>query len=113
MDERVEKWLYDILFSIEEIEGFFIEKEKTFEAFRQNLLLKRAIERNLEIIGEAVNRILSRDANIAIENAKKIVGMRNHIIHSYDNISDEVVWAIVINHIPKLKNEVDKLLNLG
>ena len=111
MDERVEKWLYDIRFSIEEIDSFFYENEKTFNAFRQNLLLKRAIERNLEIIGEAVNRILSRDANIAIENAKKIVGLRNHIIHSYDNISEEVVWAIVINHIPKLKEEIDSLLD--
>ena len=112
MDERVEKWLYDIRFAIEEVDSFFNENGKTFEAFRQNTLLKRAIERNLEIIGEAVNRILSKDENIAIENAKKIVGLRNHIIHSYDSISDEVVWAIVINHIPKLKNEIDKLLNL-
>jgi len=112
MDERVEKWLYDIRFAIEEIDGFLYENKKTFDSFRQNILLKRAIERNLEIIGEAVNRILSKDENIAIENAKKIVGLRNHIIHSYDNISDEVVWAIVINHIPKLKNEIDKLLNL-
>ena len=113
MDERVEKWLYDILLSIEEIDGFFESNERVFETFRQNLILKRAIERNLEIIGEAVNRILTKDGNIVIENARKIVGLRNHIIHSYDNISDEVVWAIVINHIPKLKKEICKLLNLG
>ena len=111
MDERVEKWLYDIRFSIEEIESFFQKNEKSFSTFRQNLLLKRAIERNLEIIGEAVNRVLSKDASIAIENAKKIVGLRNHIIHSYDNISEEIVWAIVINHIPKLKKEIDSLLD--
>jgi len=54
---------------------------------------------------------LLRDENIAIENAKKIVGLRNHIIHSYDNISEETVWAIVINHIPKLKKEIDSLLS--
>ena len=111
MDERVEKWLYDIRFAIAEIDAFFDNNEKTFEAFCQNLILKRAIERNLEIIGEAVNRILSRDANIAIENAGKIVSLRNHIIHSYDNISEETVWAIVINHIPKLKIEIDSLLS--
>ncbi len=110
MDERVEKWLYDILLSIDEIEGYFLLEEKTFEIFRQNLLLKRAIERNLEIIGEAVNRILSRNPEIKIDNARKIVSLRNHIIHSYDNISDENIWAIVINHIPKLKIEVDTLL---
>ena len=111
MDERVEKWLYDIRFSIEEIDSFFHHNERTFDAFCQNIILKRAIERNLEIIGEAVNRILSRNENIAIENAKKIVSLRNHIIHSYDNISEETVWAIVINHIPKLKKEIDSLLS--
>ena len=111
MDERVEKWLYDIRFSIDEIDSFFRDNERTFEAFRRNIILKRAIERNLEIIGESVNRILSRDPNIAIENAKKIVGLRNHIIHSYDNISEETVWAIVINNIPKLKKEIDSLLS--
>jgi len=110
MDERVEKWLYDIRLSIEEIDNFFHDNERTFDAFRQNLILKRAIERNLEIIGEAVNRIISRDPNVAIENAKKIVGLRNHIIHSYDNISEETVWSIVINNIPKLKKEIDSLL---
>jgi len=111
MDERVEKWLYDIRLSIEEIDSYFDTGEKTFESFRQNLQLKRAIERNLEIIGEAVNRILLRDTSIEIENARKIVGLRNHIIHSYDNISDETVWAIIINHIPKLKKEIDRLLD--
>jgi len=85
MDERVEKWLYDILLSIEEIDGFFESNERIFETFRQNLILKRAVERNLEIIGEAVNRILTKDENINIENARKIVGLRNHIIHSYNN----------------------------
>ena len=110
MDERVEKWLHDIRLAIEEIDSFFHDNEKTFEVFRQNLILKRAIERNLEIIGEAVNRILSRDSNIEIDNAKKIVGLRNHIIHLYDNISEETVWAIVINNIPKLKKEIDSLL---
>ena len=111
MDERVEKWLYDILLAIEEIDGFFKSNEKTFESFQQNLILKRAVERNLEIIGEAVNRILTKDEDFAIEDARKIVGLRNHIIHSYDNISDEVVWAILINHIPKLKKEINKLLS--
>ena len=110
MDERIEKWLYDIRLSINEIDEYFCDNEKTFESFRQNIILKRAIERNLEIIGEAVNRILSKDDNFNIDNARKIVGLRNHIIHSYDNISDESIWAIVINNLPKLKIEIDNLL---
>ena len=58
MDERIEKWLYDIKFAIEEIESYFENNEKVFAVFAKNTMLKRAIERNLEIIGEATNRIL-------------------------------------------------------
>ena len=76
----------------------------------QNLMLKRAVERNLEIIGEATNRILARDPEIEISNARKIVNLRNFVIHSYDSISDENIWAIVINNLPSLKTEVLKLL---
>ena len=110
MDERVEKWLYDIRFVIEEIEGFFENIEKNFDDFQQNLMLKRAIERNLEIIGEATNRILARNPEIEITNARKIVQLRNFIIHSYDSISDENIWAIVIHNLPELKKEINRLI---
>jgi len=73
-------------------------------------MLKRAIERNLEIIGEAANRILARNPDIEITNARKIVNLRNLIIHSYDSISDENIWAIVIKNLPELKKEIDQLI---
>ena len=110
MDERIEKWLYDIRFAIEEIESFFENAEKNFANFEQNIMLKRAIERNLEIIGEAISRILAREPKIEISNARKIVNLRNFVIHSYDSISDENIWAIVINNLPALKKEIQKLL---
>ena len=110
MDERLEKWLYDIRFAIEEIEVFFENTEKSFANFKQNMMLKRAVERNLEIIGEATNRILAQNPKIEIANARKIVNLRNFIIHSYDSISDENIWAIVINNLPELKKEIDKLI---
>lgn len=71
---------------------------------------KKTFERNLEIIGEAVNRILKVDKDFPIENAKQIIGTRNRIIHSYDNISDEVLWTIVCRELPKLKLQVDQLI---
>ena len=111
MDERVEKWLYDMLFAIEEIDSFFENTGKVFADFVQNIMLKRAIERNLEIIGEATNRILAREPEIEISNARKIVNLRNFVIHSYDNISDENIWAIVVNNLPELKKEIQKLLD--
>jgi uncharacterized protein with HEPN domain len=74
-------------------------------------LLKRAVERNLEIIGEAVNRILKGNPQFSILNVKKIVGLRNQIIHAYDNISDENIWSIVIKYIPHLKTEIEYKIN--
>lgn len=110
MEEKIQKWLYDIQFAIEEIESFFVEIPNNFKQYSSNLILKRAVERDLEIIGEAVNRILKEDQNFPLENAKKIIGLRNQIIHSYNNISDENIWAVVQKHIPKLKAEISKLL---
>jgi uncharacterized protein with HEPN domain len=65
----------------------------------------------LEIIGEAVNRIRKKDKNFRLDNAEKIIATHNRIIHGYDKISDDLVWSIVINHLPKLKEEVTRLLN--
>jgi uncharacterized protein with HEPN domain len=111
MDERILKWLFDIKLSIEEIESFFEEDQKDFYKYKESLMLKRAVERNLEIIGEAINRIITRDSTYheKISNARSIVGLRNQVIHAYDNISDENIWSILINHLPKLKAEVEAL----
>ena len=115
MDERILKWLYDIKIAIDEIDGYFDGKEKNFFQYRNNIMLKRAIERNFEIIGEAINRIITRDNSFEsrITNAKAIIGLRNQVIHAYDNISDENIWSIIINHLPKLKDEINNLIGLN
>lgn len=115
MDERILKWLFDIKMAIDEINSYFEKEEKDFFAYRQNLMLKRAVERDLEIIGEAINRIITRDNSFIdkISNARAIIGLRNQVIHSYDNISDETIWSILTNHLPKLKIEIDNLTNEG
>lgn len=77
---------------------------------QENIMFKRALERNVEIIGEAVNRILSTEPEIAITHARRIVDTRNFIIHEYEKVSDEVLWAIAIRHIPLLKIEIEALL---
>lgn len=111
MDERILKWLFDIKMAIDEINSYFEKEEKDFFKYRQNLMLKRAVERDLEIIGEAINRIITRDKTFIdkISNAKAIIGLRNHVIHSYDTISDETIWSILTTHLPKLKVEIDNL----
>lgn len=109
MNEKVLKTLFDIKLAIHEIDTFLPSKKISFSEYKSNLILKRAIERNLEIIGEAMNRIIKEDPNFPIQEAMRIVGLRNQIIHAYNSISDENIWAIIINHLPKLKIEVDKL----
>ncbi len=106
----MKKHLQDMLTAIEEIESFFEGKPKQFERFCANLCLRRAIERNIEIIGEAMNRILKMDNNVAITNSRKIVDARNYIIHGYDSLSTDILWSMVVNHLPKLKEEVLALL---
>ena len=111
MDNDIKAWLYDILQSLNEIDSYFGDKQRIFEEYTADIKTKRAIERNLEIIGEAVNRIFKKDNNFKLNNAEKIIGTRNRIIHGYDKISDDLIWSIVINHLPKLKEEVSKLLD--
>lgn len=110
MEIKVKTWLEDIKQAIEEIDQF-LPKEKNFFEFKKDLKTKKAVERNIEIIGEAVNRILNIYPEIKITNARKIVDTRNRIIHGYDTVSEEIIWAIVIKDIEKLKIEVLELLD--
>lgn len=70
-------------------------------------MIQEAVERNLEIIGEAVNQLLKIYPEIQISNARRIVDARNKIIHGYDSVEPMNIWAIVINHLHKLKEEVE------
>lgn len=111
MDDSIKKSLEDILNAIDEIELFFVSIPKQYNEFLNNTLLRRAVERNIEIIGEAMNRILKADSTISITNARQIVDTRNYIIHGYDTLVPDILWSIVINHLPSLKQEVGELLN--
>ncbi len=110
MELDIKTWLQDINRSIEEIYIFLPEKRDFFE-FQKDLKTKKAVERNLEIIGEALNRVLKKDPNIPITDSRKIVDTRNRIIHSYDSVTEDVIWLISIKYLPILKKEVEALLN--
>ena len=110
MDNYIKTWLFDIINSIQEIESYFPET-KQFESYVKDIRTKRAVERNMEMIGEAMSRLLKENPLIEITNSRKIVDARNKIIHGYDDISDEVIWGIVIYHIPILKKEIEDLLS--
>ena len=106
MDDKIKVWLFDILNAIMEIDSYFDNIPKEFTTYKNDLRTRRAVERNVEIIGEALNRIITKDSTVTISNARKIVDTRNRIIHGYDSVSDEIIWGIVINHLPVLQTEV-------
>jgi len=109
MDNRINAWIEDINRSIDEIFDFLPVKRDFYE-YQKDLKTKKAIERNIEIIGEAINRILKhKESNLEIKNAQRIIGTRNRIAHEYDNISDEVIWTIILKELPKLKKEINQL----
>ena len=110
MVETLQKYLYDVLGAVKETLSFFDNRPKHFNEFASDLMLRRAIERNIEIMGEAMNRILKLCPDIKITNARKIVDTRNYIIHAYDSLSADILWSIIINHLPLLKTEVERLL---
>ncbi|MFT4681747.1 MAG: hypothetical protein ACI9FU_001890 [Granulosicoccus sp.] len=111
MTERLLKSLYDIKGAIDEIDSYFSSREKRFDVYKAEILLRRGIERNLEVIGEAMGRILKENESIKITDARRIIGLRNQLIHGYDTISDENIWAVVINHLPLLKSEIAHLID--
>ena len=100
MKRDIKKYLFDINTSIESIFEY-LGTERNFFEYQENKLLRRAIEREIEIIGEAMNRILKIEPDFSIENARQIVDTRNWVIHGYDKVDDVVIWGIVSNHLPK------------
>ena len=73
-------------------------------------MLRRAVEREFEIIGEAMNRIDKLDSDLSISGKRQISNMRNRVIHGYDRIDDEIIWGTIIRHLPVLKSEIEILL---
>ncbi|GGE33303.1 HepT-like ribonuclease domain-containing protein [Psychroflexus planctonicus] len=110
MDNRINAWFEDIIKSIDEIFEFLPEKRNFFE-YQKDLKTKKAVERNIEIIGEAINRIFKhKESNFQINTAQKIIGTPNRIAHEYDSISDEVIWTIIVRELPELKKEIQIMM---
>ncbi len=87
------------------------ERKRDFFEYEHNKLLRRAVERELEIIGEAVKHLLELDSTIKIDNARRIVDLRNFVIHGYDKVDNVIIWGILSKDLPKLKQQVDELMS--
>lgn len=109
MNNDIRKFLFDIHVSIESIENYLGNK-RDFKVYLENKMLRRAVERELEIIGEAMNCINKLDGAVIISGMKQFIGLRNRVIHGYDKIDDEIVWGTIVRHLPTLKSEISNLL---
>lgn len=72
---------------------------------------KCVVERKVEIMGEAINRIRKKDPDLIIPNARAIIDTRNRIIHAYDNVQADFLWSLVKRHIPELKKDIQRILD--
>ncbi len=109
MHHDVKVWLEDINNAIDEIFMFLPENRNYYE-FEKDIKTVKAVERNLEIIGEALNRILKVEPKIEITDSRKIVDTRNRIIHSYDRVTTDILWLIINKSLPILKTDIEKIL---
>ena len=111
MNDQVKKSLIDILQAAEEIRSFV--RGMDFGAYRDSPVTQRAVERNFEIIGEALNRISKTDNELLsqVSEHRRIIGFRNILIHGYDVIDEAIVWNAVEKHLPILIRDVTKILN--
>ncbi|HOW25323.1 MAG TPA: DUF86 domain-containing protein [Bacteroidales bacterium] len=105
----MKKYLYDIKVSIDSINDY-LGDQRIFTDYQKNKLVRRAVERELEIIGEALNSLLKLYPETNIQDARKIVDLRNWVIHGYDKVDDVIVWGILTRNLPILKNNIEKLL---
>ena len=111
MKREIKKYLFDIKVSIDSINDY-LGSDRNFFEYQKNKLLRRGIEREIEIIGEAMSRILKIDPTMRIQNARQIVDTRNWVIHGYDKVDDVIIWGIISKNLPELEKEILRYLDL-
>jgi uncharacterized protein with HEPN domain len=110
MQREAGKYLFDIKESIASIEQY-LGKKRDFDDYQSNKLVRRAVERELGIIGEAMSKLLKVDNSIKISSPRRISDLRNWVIHGYDKVDDVIIWGIITKDIPILKAEINEIIN--
>ena len=109
MPHRIVSWLEDVHTSIGNIDDY-LGTQRNYFVYQNNKMLRQSIELNLILIGETVNNLLKQNPELPLTNARKIVNLRNLIVHSYDDVDNTIIWSIIVNHLPTLKVEIEGLL---
>ena len=109
MDEQVKKYLYDIHEAAASVFSYLGDK-RDFTCYVSNKMLRRAVEREFEIIGEAMNRIDKVMPDLALSHKKQIISLRNRVIHGYDKIDDGIIRGVIVKYLPVLQQEIESLM---
>lgn len=108
--EEVLTYLQDVLDAINEMQSCFVDFPNRYNLFEKDIMRRCVVERKVEIMGEAINRIRKTDPSLDIPNARAIIDTRNRIIHAYDNVQPEFLWSLVKRHIPELKTDIERII---
>ena len=109
MKTHTKKRLLDAFSACQAIESFVADH--AFAEYEQNLMLRSAVERQFEIIGEALHQAEVDDPEVTgrLPEMRRIVGMRNRIIHGYDSVDDELLWQAIQKNIPPLRKHLEEI----
>lgn len=107
--KEILKYILDIESVIGELELVIKLHDQQYAKFSSNFMAVRTVERDLEIIGEAVRKMITLDTSIRISSAKHIIGLRNMIVHAYDSIDPTTLWKILMKDLPVLKYEISHI----
>ena len=107
---NIQKYLFDIVEAGERIMSFVSGKD--FDQYQKDILLQSGVERQFEIIGEALNQVVKIEPELSnkISNSSQIISFRNFLIHRYASVSDEVVWGVIDSYLPTLIIEAKSLM---
>lgn len=112
MEIEIQKWLYDANKASQTIREFL--KEKEFESYSTDRMLRSAVERQFEILGEALKRIRDKDEEFletSITGWRGAISFRNILAHGYEHIDDDIVWGIITDDLPGLIESIEKHLD--
>lgn len=89
-----------------------VMEDVSYERYMADRMLRLAVERLFEILGEALSRAVrfAPDITTIVPEIPQVIGMRNHISHGYDKIEDEIVWRAAKQHVPALRQQIESLL---
>ncbi len=110
MDDRTRKHLFDIVESCKLIEKFI--SNRTLKDYQSDSMLRSAVERQFQIIGEALQRLIRENPQSAksISDHRTIINFRNILVHGYDMVDNEVVWGVIERELALLHREAESLL---